>query len=184
LFLIFQFAIFTSFLSHHSKTQSINYYHEVSLSMLAQKEVSSGVGMSLRTLAKRHLRRNSSSEIGKRTMTDRSLYYESLPLPSKHHQTILESDTAADNVNFPPYVSSGDDGNTDSDIIAEESAPSCSVWQLHWKDELTAVSEYCIKSEPSTTGPALPSMGAPAPPILKSSGRHSVVDRVGLIHER
>jgi hypothetical protein len=27
-------------------------------------------------------------------------------------------------------------------------------------------------------------MGAPAPPILKSSGRHSVVDRVGLIHER
>jgi hypothetical protein len=27
-------------------------------------------------------------------------------------------------------------------------------------------------------------MGMPAPPILKSSGRNSVVDRVGLIHER
>jgi hypothetical protein len=48
LFLSFQFAIFTNFLSHHRKTQSINYYHEVSLSTLAQKEVSSGVGMSLR----------------------------------------------------------------------------------------------------------------------------------------
>jgi hypothetical protein len=52
LFLIFQFAIFTNFLSH-SKTQFINHYHEVSLSTLAQKEVSSGVGMSLRTSAKR-----------------------------------------------------------------------------------------------------------------------------------
>jgi hypothetical protein len=56
---------------------------------------------------------------------------------------------------------------TDSDIIVEELAPSCSVRWLHWKDELTAVSEYCIKSEPSTTGPALLSTGAPAPPILK-----------------
>ncbi len=85
--------------------------------------------MSLCTSAKRRLGRNSSSEIAKRTMTDRSHCYESLPPPSKHHQTILESDTAADDVNVPPYVSSGDDGNTDSDIIAEESAPSCSVWQ-------------------------------------------------------
>ncbi len=127
---------------------------------------------------------SSSSEIGKRTTADRSLYYESLPPPSKRRRSLVESDTAANDVDFPPYVSSGDDGDTDSDIIAEESAPSCSVRRLRWKEELTAVSEYCIKSEPSTTGPALPSTGAPAPPILKSSGRNSVVDRVGLIHER
>jgi hypothetical protein len=62
-------------------------------------------------------------------------------------------------------------------------APSCSVWWLYWNKELTAVSEYCIKSEPSTTGPVLPLTGTPAPQILKSSGRNSVVDRVGLIHE-
>jgi hypothetical protein len=62
-------------------------------------------------------------------------------------------------------------------------APSCSVWWLYWNKELTAVSEYCIKSEPSTTGPVLPLMGTPAPQILKLSGRNSVLDRVGLIHE-
>lgn len=125
---------------------------------------------------------SSSSEIGKRTTADRTFYYESLPPTTpKRRRTIVESDTAADDVDFPP---SGDDGDTDSDIIAEESAPSSSVWHLRWKDELTAVSEYCIESEPSTTCPALPSTGVQAPPILKSSGRNSVVDRVGLIHER
>jgi hypothetical protein len=82
---------------------------------------------------------SSSSEIGKRTTADQSFYYESLPPPPKHCQTIVEYDTAADNVDFSP---SGDNGNTNSDIIAEESAPSCSVRRLHWKDELTTVSEY------------------------------------------
>jgi hypothetical protein len=75
-----------------------------------------------------HLGTSSSSKIGKQTTADQSLYYELLPPPSKHHQTIVESDTAADDVNFPPYVSSGDNGDTNSDIIAEELAPSCSVW--------------------------------------------------------
>jgi hypothetical protein len=75
-----------------------------------------------------HLGTSSSSKIGKQTTADQSLYYVLLPPPSKHHQTIVESDTAADDVNFPPYLSSGDNGDTNSDIIAEELAPSCSVW--------------------------------------------------------
>jgi hypothetical protein len=48
-------------------------------------------------------------EIGKQKTADQSLYYELLPpAPSKHCQTIVESDTTPDDVDFPPYVSSGD----------------------------------------------------------------------------
>ena len=60
--------------------------------------------------------------------------------------------------------------------------------RIHWADDnelpLFVASEYSIDSEAITVTPALPPTGVPAPPVFKSSTRTTVIDRVGLMHER